>query len=252
MSKRVALFAFIASFGMTVASSACGIGGDSELQSIDQEDLFGLDETTTSTSTSTTTTVPAATPSSVPASSAATSTTDATESVDLFFVDGMRLQAVSRPLAGTATANRVIQALLAGRPSGQIGIGLRTLLPPDLVNAGGVVESGAGDATVDLATDPFNRIDPADQRTAIAQIVMTLVNRPGIGQVRFTLDGEPLRVPRRDGQQSQAGEGVYYNDYVSLLEEVSIPTTTTATVTTVAPETTPPATVGDAVAPSGP
>ena len=74
----------------------------------------------------------------------------------------------------------------------------------DLVNT--VVESGTGFVTVDLAGEPFDRIDPADQRAAIAQIVLTLVGRPGVGQVTFTLDGEPMRVPRADGLQSEPGE----------------------------------------------
>ena len=55
------------------------------------------------------------------------------------------------------------------------GIGLRTLLPPDLVNS--VIDTGEGFVTVDLAADAFARIDPADQRTAIAQIVLTSSGR---------------------------------------------------------------------------
>jgi hypothetical protein len=217
--------------------AACGIGTDSELQTINQDDLLGLDETTTSTST--TTTVPDSVPAVVESTVAATSTTIATESVQLYFVDGTRLQPVTIDLAGTATPDRVVQALLAGRPLGEIGIGLRTLLPPGLVNSP-VVDSGAGFVIVDLATEPFNRIDPSDQRTAIAQIVMTLVSRPGIGQVQFTLDGVPLRVPRRDGLQSEPGEGVFRNDYESLLDAVDQPTTTVAPVTTTVPVEAPP------------
>jgi hypothetical protein len=229
---------------LVVLLGSCGIGADSQLQTIDQDALLGLDETTTSTTS--TTTIPVSVPAAVEPTIAATSTTIATESVQLFFVDGTRLQPVTIDLAGTATPDRVVQALLAGRPLGEIGIGLRTLLPPGLVNSP-VIDSGAGYVTVDLATEPFNRIDPADQRTAIAQIVMTLVSRPGIGQVRFTLDGEAQRVPRRDGLQSEPGEGVFYNDYASLLDAVDQPTTTVAPVTTAAPVETPPAT-----APPGP
>lgn len=233
------------------ALGACGIGGESELQSIDQDDLQGLDATTTSTTTTTTTTTAPVTPASVPATSAASSTTIVTEPVQLFFVDGDRLQPVRIDLAATATPSRVVQALLEGRPTGEAGIGLRTLLPEDLVNS--VDPSGDGDATVDLATEEFNRIDPADQRTAIAQIVMTLVNRPGIGQVRFTTDGEPQRVPRRDGLQSEPGEGVSLNDYVSLLADAPAPiTTVVAVTTTTSPPVTDPSNGSETVPSVGP
>jgi hypothetical protein len=225
---------------LSIGTTACGIGGDDQLQTIDRQDLLGLDETTTTSTTSTT--EPAAT--SLPAAettAAGTSTTIATESVALYFVDGTRLQPVTIDLAGTATPNRVIQALLTARPSGEVGIGLRTLLPPGLVND--VDAPGTGEATVDLAAEPFNRIDPADQRAAIGQIVMTLVHRPGIGQVRFTLDGVPQRVPRRDGLQSEPGGGVYFNDYETLLDAAEAEATTTVPVpaTTSAPVA-PPAT----------
>lgn len=222
---------------LVALAASCGVGGDGRLEQINQDDLLGLDETTTSTTTTTTTTSPPLSVPTVDSTAGATSTTIATESVKLFFVDGRRLQPVTIDLAGTATPNRVIQALLTAPPEGEIGIGLRTLLPDDLVND--VDAPGTGDATVDLATEPFNRIDPADQRTAIGQIVMTLVHRPGIGQVRFTLDGVAQRVPRRDGLQSEPGEGVSFNDYESLLDLGGETTTTTETTTVPATTATP-------------
>ena len=118
-----------------------------------------------------------------------------------------------------------------------MGIGLRSLLPVDLVNT--VVESGTGYVTVDLVGDEFERIDPADQRGAIGQLVLTLTQRPGVGQVRFTTDGELQRVPRGDGLQSEAGEPVSRQDYLSLLDIVEPETTT---VTEVPVETAPSAT----------
>jgi spore germination protein GerM len=224
---------------VALGATACGVGGDSQLQTIDQEDLLGLDETTTTSTTSTTTPTSSSVPT-VESTVAGTSTTIASESVSLYFVDGARLQPVTISLAGTATPSRVIQALLTSRPSGQLGIGLRTLLPPGLVND--VDAPGTGEVTVDLVGEAFNRIDPADQRTAIGQIVMTLVFRPGIGQVRFTLDGAPLRVPRGDGLQSEPGGAVSFNDYESLLDVTEVAVTTTETTPATRPVTTPPPT----------
>jgi hypothetical protein len=222
---------------LAVAAAACGTGGDDSLRQIDQEVLGGLDETTTSTTTSTT--IPATVPLVPPSTVTGTPTTalPTTEAVQLFFLDGNRLQPVTIQLAGQVSANRVITALLEGPPADETGIGLRTVLPrssrtvPDLVNS--VVPSPLGYAEVDLSEAAFQLIDPADQRTAIGQIVLTLVKRPGIGQVRFTLDGEPMRVPRRDGLQSEPGEPVSMQDYESLLGEVA--TTTTAAASTAPP-----------------
>ena len=87
--------------------------------------------------------------------------------------------------------------------------------PPGLVNS--VIPTSAGYATVDLANEHFLLIDPADQRAAFAQIVLTLVRRPGIGQVKFTLDGEPIRVQTADGLQTETGELVSLQDYQALL-----------------------------------
>ena len=121
----------------------------------------------------------------------------------------------------------MITALVDGEVlSSSVGIGLRSLLPEDLVNR--AVESGTGFVTVDLATEPFEQIDPADQRAAIAQLVLTLVGRPGVGQVRFTLDGEALRVPLGNGLQSDPGELVSRQDYLAVLRSTeSEPTTST-------------------------
>ena len=214
----------------------CDTGGDGGLQAIRGDDLQGLDETPTPSTTTTTS------PTSQPATSAPgpTSTTIVSETVELHFVDGNQLQPVRVELAAPVSPTRVIARLMQGPPEGDLGVGLRTLLPPGLVNFP-VVDSGAGYVTVDLSGEAFALIDPADQRIAIGQIVMTLVNRPGIGQVVFTLDGEPLRVPRRDGLQSAPGEPVSKNDYITLLGTGEV-TTTTVTETLPAPTTEPAAT----------
>jgi len=234
----------VGALALVVVSASCGVGGDDNLRQFNDDDLFGLDETTTSTSSTTSTTAPPV--PSVQPTIEATTTTIVTESVQVFFLDGNRLQPVTRDLASPATPSRVIAALESGPPTGPLGIGLRTLVPaisadvPPLVNS--VVATSLGYASVDLAASAFSLIDPADQRAAIAQIVLTLVHLPGIGQVRFTLDGTPMRVPRREGLQSEPGEPVSMQDYESLLGNPTPTTTTTvaATTTTAAPVATVP------------
>ena len=234
MRGRSALVGLVAaSLGLVVGTAACGTGGDDSLRQISPDVLNGLDETTTSTSTttSTTTTAPLVSPSTSLGST--TTAAPATEAVQLFFLDGNRLQPVTIQLAGLASPTRVIAALLEGPPRDETGIGLRTVLPastvsiPDLVNS--VVLNPEGYAEVDLSAEAFQLINSVDQRVAIAQIVLTLVFRPGIGQVQFTLDGDPMRVPRREGLQSEPGAPVSLRDYESLLNDSA--TTTTAPTT---------------------
>ena len=188
-----------------VLGASCGVSADGQLEQIDSADLFGLDVTTTSTSTSTTSTT--LVPQTVPVETThlATTTTIATDAVDLYFLDGNRLEPVSIPLARNPSPQRVVRALVDGEVlSSDVGIGLRTLLPEDLVNT--AAESGTGFVTVDVAGEPFDSIDQADQRAAIAQIVLTLVGRPGVGQVqvhaRRRADARAAR--RRAAERTQA------------------------------------------------
>ena len=226
---------------LAVVATGCGIGGDSELQQIDRNDLFGLDETTTTSSTSTTTTTLVPPSSTTPDPGRESTTTIAIEPVLLYFLDGNRLVDVSINLARDPSATRVMAALEAGPPTDEVGIGLRSVLPRNLITS--VQESGEGFATVDLAAGPFEGVEPRDQRLAIAQIVLTLTRRPGIGQVQFTVEGEPLAVPGRDNVQTAPGALVSREDYQSLLledgveEGTTLPPDTTTTETTVTPTT---------------
>ncbi len=45
---------------------------------------------------------------------------------------------------------------------------------------------------------------------------MTATARPGVGQVRFTLDGQPVEVPHADG--SVGTDAVSRDDYAALLD----------------------------------
>ena len=63
------------------------------------------------------------------------------------------------------------------------------------------VQTERGIAEVDL-TESFGEIGSGDQLLALAQIVYVLTGQPGIGAVSFTLEGEPIEVPRTDGTAS--------------------------------------------------
>ncbi len=219
-----------------VVLSGCGIGGTEAVEELQPEELAALDQTTTST---TTTTVEIAiatepedtTPESVetmPPQAAVetsvaiavtdvpTSTTIPTETVTLYFVEGSRLLAVDVEVPAPAELRRQLIALGAGPPPAEFSAGVRTAVPADLVNR---VTRWPNGITVDLNSEPFNGVESEDQRIMVAQIVLTLTVQPGIDEVLFTIDGEALRVYRRDNVLSEPGEPVTSEDYEELLAD---------------------------------
>ncbi len=192
-----------------------------------------LTRTTTSRKTTTSTTSTTSTPT----------TLLVTRPIELFFLDGAEIVSVSQGLAGDVPSlQRVLELLQSGPPSGDEGIGLQTALPRNIVN---VVTRSGGVATVDLVGEAYERIDPEDELPAIAQIVLTLTRQSGVGQVRFTLDNEPLPVRLGSNLVSRPGEPVSGDDYAVLLatdtSTASVPPETTVpTATTQSSEPPPP------------
>ena len=100
-----------------------------------------------------------------------------------------------------------------------------------------VTEDGSGVATVELPLGFFEQIPQEDQLLAIGQLVLTITEVGGIGQVLFVQNGSPLPVPRRGGGGLTDGsEPLAHRDYEELLNAPA--TTTTTTSTTSAVETT--------------
>lgn len=195
---------------MTVVS--CSIPGSGNVRTIDPGDIpYELNATTTAVPTTTiavTTTTPAS------ASTTSTSTTVPVEVVSLFYVAGAQLVPINRLLLTPAVAPQVLAALAEGPPDGDPSAGLRTALPTDFV---ATVEVLRGIATVDLPPTFVTELPGAEQRLAIAQIVLTLTRRAGIGQVTFTTQSRPQSVPRGRGDLAGPGEAVACDDYANLL-----------------------------------
>ena len=63
------------------------------------------------------------------------------------------------------------------------------------------VDTSRGIAEVDLAAS-FGDIRSREQILALGQIVYTLTGQPGIGGVRFTVEGKEVTVPLSDGTLS--------------------------------------------------
>lgn len=201
----------------------CGVptGDDSYGEIPADEILFGLDATsTTSTTSSTTTTLPA-----VPATTLLeTTTTIRLEPVELFFLSRGRLQPVPFELPPGFSADQVADVLEAGPPP---GLGLDSLIEDGLIVAASESE---GVLTVDLDANTFDRIPSAEQTEAIAQIVLTMISSlRRVGQVTFTLDGEPIPVKKGNGLSSETGEALSFDDYSILLSTSRSGSDTTST-----------------------
>lgn len=128
-----------------------------------------------------------------------------TQLASCFVADGGTV--VRRP--GTAGPT-LLQRLRAPAPPDEE---LTTALPdPDVVAAATLT---GGVAEIDLRDD-FADLPATSQRLIAAQLVCSATATPGVGQVRFTLEGSPLSVPRGDG--SLTDERLTIDDYTELLE----------------------------------
>lgn len=136
------------------------------------------------------------------------------EVVDLYYVAGSRLVRVQRQLASPATVAQALAAL-GDTPTDDPSLaGLRSALPGGLPLE---VDVGRGVARVDASRSFLDGLSALDQRLAIAQIVLTLTSRPGVGQVVISVEGSPVAIPRGRGDLVAAGTPVTYDDYSVLV-----------------------------------
>lgn len=206
MNRRLVIIALV-----VASMSACSIPGSGDVRSIDPNDIpYELNVTTTAAPTTTV----ASTTTIQPIESTTTSTSVPVEIVSLFFVAGAQVVPINRLLLSPAVAPQVMAALAEGVPEGDAAAGLRTALPVDFA---ATVDVARGVATVDLPPAFVTGLPGAEQRLAIAQIVLTLTRRAGIGQVAFTSGSNPQSVPRGRGDLTEPGGTVACDDYANLL-----------------------------------
>lgn len=219
----------LALVGAFVGLGGCGVSTDEGFSAIAEEEIpFGLAETSSSTTgTSTTTTVSEPPTSLVPST---TTTEPPVEGVILYFATENGLVDVFRYLERPVDFDAVVTALVAGPQPGETAAKARSIIGRDDIKQ---IDIRGGVATVALV-EGFSNLPVQEQRLAVAQLVLTLTDRPGIGQVLFTVAGQPVDVPRADG--SLARTTVSEDDYKPLL--VTTTTTTVPTATTLATATT--------------
>jgi hypothetical protein len=192
---------------------ACGVNAGESFETIAPQEIpFGLDQPLSTSPSTTSTTIE---PSETDTTGSLPSPVQ-TEPVNVYFVLGLdRLQRLTVQFASPVELLQVL-ALLADGPPSEQSIGLRSA-----VRAGLVVDlfSERGVAQVDLRGSVLNQLSPRDQRLAIAQIVLSVLGSArGVGQVSFTIDGEPAEIGiPPDYTLSRPGEPFAFADFESLL-----------------------------------
>jgi spore germination protein GerM len=214
MNRRLVPGALLAAVALSLAVTGCGVPSDKQYSAVQRNDIpFGIADTTT---TSTTTTLPPVT--TVPP---VTTTTVPADNVTLYFISNNKLLPVPRPLTKPVGPEQVAVALQKGPDEKDLPAGLRSAVPAGAISG---VNVAGGVAKVDLAPSFITPtagaeqppITPADQSLAFGQIVLTLTSRPGIGQVLFTVQGQPVLPILGDGSQPAAAGPVSADSYAGL------------------------------------
>ena len=129
----------------------------------------------------------------------------------IYLVRGGRLIPTARSLPPPLTLPPLLRSLGRGPTTQEVAAGIRTALPVE--DTPRSVRVARGTATVDLPTS-FTSLSRGDQVLALAQIVYTVTDQPGIGQLEFTLAGATTDIPRAD--RSLTSTPVSRDDYLAL------------------------------------
>jgi hypothetical protein len=198
----------IALVALTVVAVACGVPEEGRFIPLDESQVpDALIVTTTLASTTTTLAAP-------PENTSTTVADVLYDSVELYFVSANRVVRSERRIVSPATPTQVLDTLLAGLDNQTESAGLRSALPRGLT---ATIDVRRGVARISSTAPFLSELEPSDQRLAIAQLVLTLTRRPGIGQVIFSVDGVDIQVPRGGGDLTAPGAAVTYDDYLAVL-----------------------------------
>ena len=186
---------------LVIACASCAIPAGGDFQAIpDSEVPYELSSPRSTLAPSAVTTLPGSDTS--------------TEAIDAYFISNSRVLKIVRLVAAPAGPDQALATLSALDTQDPALAGLRTAIPKTF-SATVSVERGV--ASVDSTRGLLDTLSPLDQRLAVAQIVLTLTSRPGIGQVLFSVDGVPTGVPRGRGDLAGPLTPVTFDDYSSLV-----------------------------------
>jgi spore germination protein GerM len=112
--------------------------------------------------------------------------------------------AVSRDVQIPANLSDTLGALLEGPSAAESRFGLQSFLTGTRTGVTATVAGGV--ATVDFTSNPVQVVGP-DQTLAVAQVVYTATQQPGVTGVVFEIAGKPIGVPTAGGAQVSAPVG---------------------------------------------
>ena len=104
--------------------------------------------------------------------------------------------AVRRDVPIPATLSQILGALLEGPTEAESSSGLQSFLSATKVQVTATVSGGV--ATVNFSSNPDQVVGP-NQTLAIAQVVYTATEQPGIAGVIIQIAGQPTSVPTASG-----------------------------------------------------
>lgn len=203
-------YSLAAFFGLSALLLSCSVPSSGTYEQIASRDIpFDLAAASTTSTVAPSTTIPQESPTSVELA--------VSEPVDLYFISNGKVVGTQQNVVSPATATQTLAVLIAGPGADALATGLRSALPKYFDATVDVVR---GVATVDAGSSFLKDLAAVDQKLAIAQIVLTLTSRPGIGQVLFSVDGAAVAVPRGRGDLAAAGTAVTFDDYTNLVAQV--------------------------------
>jgi spore germination protein GerM len=126
------------------------------------------------------------------------------EEVTVYYIQGDRLAPVKRRVSPPVTVEKVLQKLFAGPTTAEAVGGMRSAISPDTDILGAPIEARI--ATVNVSKN-FAFGLPTDQIMAVAQVVFTAVEIPGVTGVLFAENGRRQEVPQGDGSSTSAPLG---------------------------------------------
>ena len=194
---------------LVVLFSSCAVPSSGSYSQVAPAEIpFGLNAPQTTLPPTTTTVLDPMITDSLPVA--------VSEPIDLFFISNSRIIKVQRNVASPANPSQALSSLVEGPSTSPEFVGLRTALPTTFAASVDVIR---GVARVDASRTFLNSLSGLDQKLAIAQIVLTLTSRPGVGQVLFSVDGKLISVPRGRGDSVASGVAVTFDDYSSLINQ---------------------------------
>jgi spore germination protein GerM len=126
------------------------------------------------------------------------------EEVTVYYIQDDRLAPVKRRVSPPVTVEKVLQKLFAGPSTAEAVAGFTSAISPDTDILGAPIEARI--ATVNVSKN-FAFGLATDQIMAVAQVVFTAVEIPGVTGVLFAENGKRQEVPEGDGSSTSAPLG---------------------------------------------